>query len=229
MIEGYVLRRRLYRDTSVLLELWTRTEGRLSAIARGVRRNKSKQAGLLQSFVPLWLDMHGKGELALLKNVEPRPPLWLLSGRHYYSGFYLNELLLKTLARGDVHAGLFTMYEECLRDLQSHQKEERILRRFETGLLREIGYGIDYCEAGDLSLPLKPELFYRWEPERGFMPVAQGFDLSRHYRGCDLLAASQGSSELSVLHMQKRLHRQILQTILGGRSIAARDFFAEVV
>ncbi|HYQ92513.1 MAG TPA: DNA repair protein RecO, partial [Candidatus Competibacteraceae bacterium] len=104
---AFVLHRRPYRDTSLLLEAWTLEQGRLGLVARGVRTHRSRWQGLLQPFQPLLLSGSGKGELLTLTVAEeagrplsPLPARWL-------SGLYVNELLLRLLPRHDPHPGLF--------------------------------------------------------------------------------------------------------------------------
>ncbi len=139
---AFVLHSRCYRETSVLLTLFTQHEGRVDLVAKGVRQAKSKTSGLLQPFFPLLISFAGKTELMTLTQVEPHGALSMLQGHHLFAGFYLNELLIYFLQKHDPHPILFKHYQEAIKVLSKHGEIEPILRQFEKNLLAEIGYGI---------------------------------------------------------------------------------------
>ena len=92
---GYVLHQRSWRETSRIVEVWSRDHGRLGLVARGVRRPRSPYRSLLQPFTPLLLSWTQRGELGNLTGLEASGPAGLLQGRALMAGFYLNELLLR--------------------------------------------------------------------------------------------------------------------------------------
>ncbi|HTY92709.1 MAG TPA: recombination protein O N-terminal domain-containing protein, partial [Steroidobacteraceae bacterium] len=134
LARAYILHGQPYRDTSRILEVFTREQGRVSVFARGVRGPKARLASLLQPFQPLLLSFTSRGEAAQLVGAESEaaagaqgrpgsltgglPPAALLSG------FYLNELLLKLTTRHDPNAGLFDAYEQALMGLQAGSAPE---------------------------------------------------------------------------------------------------------
>ncbi len=99
--EGFVLHGWPYKETSLLVEAFTREEGRIAMVARGAKRPRSELHGVLQAFQPVSLSWYGAGELKTLLRAEWRGGLPLLSGSALLCGFYLNELLLKLLPRAD--------------------------------------------------------------------------------------------------------------------------------
>src|SRR5688572_13370544 len=103
---GFVLHSYPYRETSLLVEAFTRDHGRVALMARGARRPKSALRGILLSFQPLLVSWSGRGELRTLTQAEWRGPYSPLAGQGLICGFYLNELLLKLLARDDPHKRL---------------------------------------------------------------------------------------------------------------------------
>ena len=130
----YVLHMRAYRDTSLLLELFSLEHGRISAVARSARGPKSRFKGILQQFVPLLLSWQGRAELMNLSGAEGNGMPHYLTGDALLCGIYLNELLMRLLHRHDAHPGLFTAYQQALVGLQQNQ-QQITLRLFEKRLL----------------------------------------------------------------------------------------------
>src|SRR5258705_76721 len=100
MDRGYVLHSYPYRETSLILQVWTERHGRLGLVAKGARRPKSASRGLLVAFQPLVLSWFGRGELKTLKSAEPAIAALPLGGASLFPAFYLNELLLKLTLTG---------------------------------------------------------------------------------------------------------------------------------
>src|SRR3954447_15614048 len=99
--EAFVLHTYPYRETSLIVEAFTRSFGRVSLLARGARRPRSAMRGVLLAFQPLALSWFGKGELRTLARAEWVGGQPLLQGEALLCGFYLNELLLRLLPRED--------------------------------------------------------------------------------------------------------------------------------
>jgi len=60
---AYVIHRRAYSDTSLIVELLTPGYGRVSVLARGVKKGKAQKSLLLQPFRSLHVSWAGRGEL----------------------------------------------------------------------------------------------------------------------------------------------------------------------
>src|SRR6187455_1294129 len=108
---AYVLHTYAYRETSLIVEAFTAEYGRVALVARGAKRPRSEMRGLLQGFQPLLLSWSGANELKTLQKAEWRGGMPLPGGSALLCGFYLNELLLKLLAREDAHPQLYASYE----------------------------------------------------------------------------------------------------------------------
>src|SRR5580698_8395003 len=129
LAQAYILHTQPYRDTSRILEVFTREQGRLSVFARGVRGPKARLASLLQPFQPLLISFSSRGEAAQLISAESgaaQYPVHLPPGA-LLSGFYLNELLLKLTTRHDPNAGLFDGYQDALLALTTGGAQEPVL------------------------------------------------------------------------------------------------------
>lgn len=140
---AFVLHQWDWSETSLILDLFTREQGRVAAVAKGAKRPYSQLRPVLMPFQRLLvLTSKPKSEegtdILLLRSAEfiggatPLPPARL------FPGFYLNELLMKLLARGDPHGALFDAYADALQALAS-APDEAPLRAFELQLLRETG------------------------------------------------------------------------------------------
>ena len=216
---AFVLHSRSYKESSSLVDLLT-PQGRLRAVLRGAR---GKAGSLVRPFIPLELELRGRGELKTVARLETAGIPTLLSGDALFSGLYLNELLIRLLPAEDAHPELFQHYAATLPLLAAGQPLEPLLRAFEWRLLEELGYGFSLGE--DLAgRPIDPQGLYRLLPEAGLEPVGQ-FQPGV-FQGSDLLAmaATQWSTP-GVLAAAKRLMRQALAPHLGGRPLVSRELF----
>ena len=156
---AYVLHVWPYSETSLLVEIYSRAYGRLPLLAKGARRPRSALRGLLMGFQPLSLGWSGRGEVRTLNRCEWVGGLPLLKGGALLCGFYLNELLMRLMAREDPHEALFDQYEATLTQLLQSSDHPRILRTFERALLRELGYAMTLDRDADTGGPIDPDAF----------------------------------------------------------------------
>lgn len=167
---GYVLHSYAYKETSLIVEVFSRRWGRIGLLARGARRPRSAMRGLLLGFYPLRLSWSGSTELATLTAVEWAGGRPALAGIALMCGFYLNELLLRLVPREDPHELLFDAYEAGLVRLGEGEPPAAVLRTFERRLLAELGYAPLLEREADSGLPVDPRRSYRYEPELGPVP-----------------------------------------------------------
>lgn len=229
---AYVLHVRSYRETSQLVEIITPTHGRLTLVARGVRKSRSPLAGLLQPFVPLVISWSGKHELMSLQQVEARGQAKTLKGEGLFAGLYLNELLMYLLQKWDPHETLFQAYEQAITALQSPQLDPSILRAFEKVLLEELGYGVLPKAEADLHKMFEPTRYYRFVADQGFIAcdplatTAEALRTSAIFSGQNLIAIAKEAWEgEDVLQDARRLTRLVLLPLLGDKQIYSRQFF----
>jgi DNA repair protein RecO (recombination protein O) len=226
---AYVLHSYPFKETSLVVEVFSRNAGRVGLVARGARRPRSSLRGLLMAFQPLSLSWAGKAELRTLHRAE-----WLgghaqLSGLSLMCGFYLNELLLKLLAREDPHEGLYRAYEEALQGFRSGEPQTWALRRFEKNLLRELGYGImlECDEAGD---PIEPGAIYTYLLERGPAKLpADAPGAPVELVGKTLLdMAVDDYRDPRTSQQSRALMRFILNHYLGGQALHTRQLLRDM-
>ncbi len=166
---AFVLHTYPWRETSLIVEALTRDHGRVALVARGAKRRTSQLRGLLSPFSALALAWTGRGEIKTLVRAEWTGGLVPLRGDALLAGFYLNELVVRLLARADAHPALFTSYARALRALAGDDNRlGTTLRAFEFRLLREIGYlpALDVCADGKA---IDPAARYRVDPQQGLV------------------------------------------------------------
>jgi DNA repair protein RecO (recombination protein O) len=232
--KGYVLHTYPYKETSLILQVWTEKHGRLGMVAKGARRPKSASRSLLLPFQPLVLDWFGRSELKTLKTAEPAGAALPLAGQSLLSAFYLNELLLKLTSREDPHEGLFAAYDEAIGALRALSREraamgpaiEPILRRFELRLLQELGYAVELAREAVTHAPIVAEREYFYVVERGAMPAGAEagarVDAVR-LRGQTLLDLERGQlQDATTVAQAKQLMRLLISHSLNGQELATR-------
>ena len=223
---GYVLHQRPYRESSMLLEVFTESYGRVGLVARGIRSPKSRQRGELQPFRPLRLSWNARGELGTMTAVEADAPGTRLQGTALYSAFYLNELLVRLLVRDDPHPGLYKCYQTTLEGLIQGKDIEPLLRVFEKGLLQEIGYGLLLDSEIESGEPVQPECFYDYHLESGPALAAESDAQAFVFKGSSLLALERGQlTDTDILYDAKRLMRAALNLYLGNKPLKSRELF----
>jgi len=224
----YVLHGRPYRDSSLLLEVFTADYGRLSLVARGARRSSrgGSAAALLQPFRPLLLSFSGRSELKTLTGSEAAGAPLGLRGERLFSGLYLNELVVRLLHRHDPHPALFAMYGATLAGLDAGGAIDGLLRRFELTLLEELGYRLELAADGASGAPVSAAGWYRYDPGCGLVELAVAeAPPEGAYAGNELLAMADGDFDGAVRYAARRLLREVIGDHLGGVPLRSRDLF----
>ncbi|WP_374239841.1 DNA repair protein RecO [Zoogloea sp.] len=226
---GFVLHSYPYRETSLIVEIFSRDHGRLGLVAKGARRPMSQLRGVLMAFQPLLIDWSGGGEMKTLVRAEWQGGQPLLGGQALLCAYYLNELLMRLLPREDPHPTLYRAYGDALRALAAGEGQEVILRRFELALLQELGYGLQLDADAD-GVPVRPEVRYAYIIERGAVPLDEyGIDDASVVAGRVLLDMARGDfREPETLAGAKALMRRLIQHYLGGQVLQSRRVFTEL-
>jgi DNA repair protein RecO (recombination protein O) len=217
-----------YRETSLVVEVFSATHGRLAVVARGARRPRSALRGLLQAFQPLSLSWSGRGELRTLQRAEWLGGLPMLPGPALLCGFYLNELLLKLLPREDPHPRLYQEYLATISLLARGAPAEVALRGFELKLLAELGYAMNLRHEADTGLSIVPAARYHYVFDRGPQREAPG--RFPRVSGETLLALASGDlSEAHSAREAKLLMREVLQHHLEQRGLFSRQLLVDLM
>jgi DNA repair protein RecO (recombination protein O) len=230
---AYVLHHHSYRETSLVLELFSRDHGRLGVLAKGARRMRLRQRFVLEPFHPLLVSWAGRGELPVLTSAELDGDPVFLSGATLYCAFYASELLLRLLHRYDPHDALFASYRSTLRALHQGAPAESVLRIFEKRLLQELGYGLVLEREMPDNTPLDPERTYEYVINRGPIALPDGATASTVHglsiRGSSLLALARETLNDPVSRREtKTLLRAVLDQHLGSKPLNTRKLFRRI-
>lgn len=130
-----------WRETSLIVQIFSRDHGNVAMVAKGAKRPYSALRPVLASFQPLIASWTGAGEVKTLTRAD-LAGVRQLGGRSLMSAWYMNELLLRLLPREDPHPILYDAYDAALTALEQGESAAAALRRFEWTLLEETGYGL---------------------------------------------------------------------------------------
>lgn len=218
-----------YSESSLVVDAFTRRYGRIPLVARGARRPRSALRGVLIGFQPLALSWSGRGEVRTLMRAEWLGGLPLPAGDALLCGFYLNELVMKLLAREDPHEQLFDDYARVLGRLAAGDAPEPVLRWFEKRLLREVGYALELAREADSSRPIDAAAEYTYDPERGPIRAVAGRDHELVVSGAALLAiAADRYEDPALLAQAKAVMRALINHRLEERPIRSRQVLRDL-
>jgi len=226
---AYILHHRAYRDTSQILELFSREHGRITVVSKGSRGAKSSSRAVLQPFLPLLVSWSGKGEMPTLtgSEVTNHAPL-KLHGNALPSAFYINELLIKLLHKHDVHEEVFDLYKNTLVLLQNIESLEKTLRIFEIKLLKMLGFGMNLINDAETGEIVQSDKSYRYYVEHGPVLATNPEQDTRSLliTGATLIALEKDLLDSSeVLKEIKSLMRYVLSYYMEGKPIKSRELF----
>lgn len=227
---AFVLHRYPWKETSLVLEVFSRQWGRVALVARGARRPASALRGALRAFEPLELSWFGHAELRTLHAVERVGGFPILRGTALMCGFYVNELILRLLPRDDPHERLYLFYEATLHRLAQAGDAEPALRGFEKYLLQELGYALPLAVEADTGVPVEPGASYHYEIERGPVPAAAEAGENRlELRGKTLLdLVADDYADPLTLQQSKLLMRMLIAHYLGDRKLYSRQLLRDL-
>ncbi|MDB5812158.1 MAG: repair protein RecO [Betaproteobacteria bacterium] len=236
---AFVLHSYPFRETSLIIEVFTRNWGRIALVARGARRPRSVLRGVLLAFQPLLLSWGGKAELRTLHKAEWQGGLPQLQGRGLLCGFYLNELMLKLLAKDDAHETLFETYHATLAALSNGGEHAMTLRSFEQRLLREAGYALTLDRDVATGEAIRAEFNYRYVVERGPVRIAHGgYHAAESVQGDENRLELAGQTLLDMARdeyanattqqQSKALMRMLINHCLGNQILNTRQLLIDM-
>ncbi|MCK4841359.1 MAG: DNA repair protein RecO [Methylococcales bacterium] len=222
---AFILQHRKYRETSLIIDVLTKDFGIISILAKGVRKKKSKTAGVLLAFSALKISYIGKNELKILTHVEPDVDQIKLKGLSLYCGFYINELTRYLLHKNDPHPEVYYEYSQCLMLLSKAKKTEQILRFFELNLMQQIGYAIPLSYDAITDTTVKPLTKYYFNSELGMVESPQGYITGQTL----LMLETRESLDQQALYEAKQLMRRVIDFYLQGKELKSRAILAKII
>ena len=217
---AFLIHRRMYQDSSLLLDFFTRQYGKIRLVGRGARNNKTS----LQMFQHLNISFKGRSDLKNLTDWEFSDQPRRLLGNDLVLAMYANELLSRLLPEAEEQQKIFDGYWNYLGIIneQSNTEKEFSLRLFENLLLEELGYGLEF-DKDSTGSPINCKLEYEFYEHKGFVARVDG-----NIPGEVLLVFDDGGNDLlNVDHLAilKKINRKRLRSILGEKPLKSRELF----
>ncbi len=250
-LSAFVLHQWDWSETSLILDLFSREQGRIAAVAKGAKRPYSQLRPVLMPFQRLQVafnrgrggDGIGQGseggDIQTLRSAEYAGAGRRLPAARLFAGFYLNELLMKLLARGDPHVQLFDAYADTLQALAATDGEGddlAPLRAFELRLLRDTGVLPELDRDTTTQAALQPGRGYRLLAEGGLVAAgalaADGLSAAL----CQALEQALARGDMAALRQASRgappalrlQLRALLQYHLGSPQLRTRQLMLDV-
>ncbi len=217
---AFLIHRRMYQGSSLLLDFFTKDYGKLRLIARGARSSKTS----LQMFQCLSISFKGKGDLKSLSQWEISDEPRRLMGNDLVMAIYVNELIQRLLPEGEEHSEIFKSYWSYIKNINTLDTvaKEYSLRVFENQLLQDLGYGLDFDDDINGNI-INNNLQYDYIEDQGFTVNDEGV-----ISGSMLLHLSNSNesitnpNELSIL---KKMNRKRLKSLLGDKPLKSKELF----
>jgi DNA repair protein RecO (recombination protein O) len=225
---AFVLHSYPYKETSLIIDLFTRDFGRVALIAKGAKRPHSQLRGVLQTFQPLSSSWVGKSELRTLTDAEWVGGMLPLEKTALLCGFYLNELLVKLLARDDAHPALFDHYVSTLNQLAHGEPAPIVLRKFERALLKETGVAADLVRCVETRRAVQADVTYVVDPERGPRPERAADPWPRVAGKTLLDMECENYEDVATQVQSKQLMRFLVAHHLNGAPLNTRQILIDL-
>lgn len=227
-LNAMVLHRRAYRETSYIVDFFTREAGKVSAVCKGVRGKKSDKKSLLQPYQQLIVNLAGRRELKNLAGLEATGRRLTLMGDKLFSAMYLNELLNRTLLPEVSYTNLYDLYLASLVRLADNQAIEPVLREFEFNLLNELGYRLDLQHDWRNEEAVDPEAYYTFVSQHGIQKLASQDQTKNCFNGVELDKIVRNQWDNQSLKCAKMISRMALHPLLGSKPLKSRELFQQL-
>lgn len=218
---AFLIHRRAFKDSSLLLDFFTQKYGKIRLVGRGLRKSKTP----LQIFQQMNISFSGGGEMKTLTGWEVDDQPRNLLGETLILGMYANELISRLLCEQDAEPELFKIYKQFVHQVINLEKQSQqwLLRIFENNLLSELGYGFDF-EVDVNGNKIDENCYYDYQPQSGFLLSSTGKISGKLIR---LLLAENVSKlpNTEQLKICRNLNRARLQPLLGDKPLQSRSLF----
>jgi DNA repair protein RecO (recombination protein O) len=217
---AFLIHRRMYQGSSLLLDFFTKDHGRIRLIARGARSSKTS----LQMFQCLSISFKGKSDLKSLSQWEISDEPRRLLGDNLILAIYVNELLIRLIPEGDAYSGLFSAYWHFIKNInhKSNSEKEYALRIFENQLMQELGYGLDFKDDIDGN-PIRSSGLYDFIEDQGFIAQTEGKILGEIL--LNIITPDKVIPSSEGLNTLKKLNRKRLKPLLGDKPLKSKELF----
>ncbi|MCF6193983.1 MAG: DNA repair protein RecO [Kangiellaceae bacterium] len=233
--ESYLLHTQPFKETSLILRMFGKHQGRFSLVAKGVKRKPSQSIrAILQPFRLLQVEFTGKSELKTLCSVEigEQKIHSTLSNRGLACGYYLNELLIRATEEWQESPKLFESYQKSLRllqiDLNTNQSssdgQAEILRAFEVALLTDSGVAPEWA-FDSIGNKIESSGLYHYIDEQGFSKVKDASSYNLGFKGESLIALGTGEYKKALLKDCQQITQMLVRKIIGNKPLESRKLW----
>ena len=207
--DAIVLTRFDYGEADRIMTLFTPAHGKLKAIAKGVRRTKSRIGGSLEPLAELRVALARGRTFDVVTQVQVSQP-WLRlrdSLESTATAWYLAELADRSLEERHEAEGLYALLRRAYELLDAGMDSGRVARWYEMHLADEMGVRpeVDRCVECDRMLEADDQ--FRWVPPLG------GLLCSR----CPGPPADRAGLSLEALKLLKAYQRLDVEALAGLR------------
>ena len=217
----FVLHTRPFSDTSLIADIFSLNHGRMSVLAKGAKKPKSKFFGYLMPFNKLKVTFSGRGNLKTLINIDKDfSTNTNLNSTQIYSLMYINELILRLLPQEIPQEDLFKLYDKFINNFGNQKEVGFNLRQFELDLLELLGYGINFNNDIENNELIDPLATYEFVEERGFRKKTNA-----DFQGKDIINMSQRDFSSIPPQLSKNLTKMAINFCLDGKQINSREIF----
>lgn len=222
MIAAFILHKRQYRETSLLLELMTEDSTRFSAVYPSARRGTKSTVDLCTNYYVSW---RGSGSLVTIIKCEPFEQ-FAIRGKALFAAMYVNELLVKTIRDRDSVEGIYAEYRKVLQNLSDEATDlHTVLRSFERTLLKGLGFELVFDTQAD-GRPVVPNQTYQFLNDTGFLPVDANDE--KGIKGSALLAIDADDySARETRQVARELLQGAFQQHFGMKPFQSRELFRQ--
>ena len=219
---AFILHRRDWQNSSLILDMFTLNYGRISLIAKGARKNRAQ--ALYQPFTLLTIGWSGKQELKTLTSIEGHSAQ--VDEKNYLSLLYINELISAFLPQQETSLENFNRYLELLNQA-GEVVDEACLREFELGMMQSLGYFPDTSEDAQSGVAIEPDRYYQFHINAGFIGCAK--DASDSVKGQVVIDWNRNQfQDIKVRRLAKSVLRSTIDFNLHGKSLKSRDVYLQI-
>ena len=219
---AFLLHRREWQNTSLILDVFTLEYGRINLIAKGARNSKTKS--LFQPFSILTISWTGQQNLKLLVGIDGSQTA--IKESNYLSLLYINELLNLLLPLQEPNVEIFNHYLQLLNRAEL-EIDESCLREFELNILQLLGYFPDIDIDADQGLPIESDSYYHFEINRGFIRCPK-HDLNSIKGKVIIDWKLKCYSGDNVMRLAKSVLRSTIDFNLHGKRLKSRDVYKQI-
>lgn len=241
-VEAIVLRHSDWGEADRLLSLFTRELGKLRAIAKGVRKMRSRKAGHVEPFTRVTMQLARGRDMYILTQAETVDAYLAIREDLVQVGYasYVVELLDRFTYEEGENRSLYNLLADTLSRLDTGSDPLLAVRYYEFRLLDLLGYRPQLFQCANCETEIRPENQYFSAAQGGVicpscgttMPGARPISLNalkylRHFQRSSYSEAARAHPEPDIYREMETLMQSYL-TYLLERGLNTPSFLSLV-